>query len=169
GNAVSLTTTLNRGYGNRIVVPGAGFLLNNEMDDFSSKPNAPNLYGLIGRDANAIEPRKRMLSSMTPTIVMRDGKPVLITGSPGGSTIINTVLQVVLNVLDHGMSVDDAVASPRIHHQWLPDNIRYENGAMSEEVAAALRDMGHKGLTPTGFGIGDANSISIKEGVLTGT
>lgn len=168
GNAVALTTTLNRSYGNRIVVTGAGFLLNNEMDDFSSKPNTPNSYGLIGRDANAIEPRKRMLSSMTPTIVMKDGKPVLVTGSPGGSTIINTVLQVVLNVLDHGMSVEDAVASPRIHHQWLPDNVRYETGAMSDEVANALRAMGHKGLSGSGFGIGDANSIGIANGVLTG-
>jgi gamma-glutamyltranspeptidase/glutathione hydrolase len=168
GNAVSMTTTLNRSYGNRIVVPGAGFLLNNEMDDFSSKPNTPNSYGLIGRDANAIAPRKRMLSSMTPTIVMLDGKPVLVTGSPGGSTIINTVLQVVLNVIDHHMSVEDAVASPRIHHQWLPDTVRYETGAMSDEVANQLRAMGHKGLSGSGFGIGDANSIGIANGTLTG-
>jgi gamma-glutamyltranspeptidase/glutathione hydrolase len=169
GNAVSMTTTLNRSYGNRIVVPGAGFLLNNEMDDFSSKPNTPNSYGLIGRDANAIAPRKRMLSSMTPTIVMRDGKPVLVTGSPGGSTIINTVLQVVLNVLDHHMNVEAAVASPRIHHQWLPDTVRYETGAMTDEVANELRAMGHKGLSGSGFGIGDANSIGIDNGTFTGT
>lgn len=161
GNAVSMTTTLNRSFGNRIVVPGTGMLLNNEMDDFSSKPNTPNSYGLIGRDANEIQPHKRMLSSMAPTIVTRDGKPYLLTGSPGGSTIINTVLQVVLNVLDHGMPVEQAVASPRIHHQWLPDIVRYEIGAISDEVAAELRAMGHKGLTGSRFGIGDANTILI--------
>lgn len=168
GNAVAMTTTLNRNYGNRIVVPGAGFLLNNEMDDFSSKPNTPNSYGLIGRDANDIQPGKRMLSSMTPTIVMRDGKPVLLTGSPGGSTIINTVLQVVLNVIDHGMDAEAAVGSPRIHHQWMPDNVRYENGAISAETAEALRAMGHKGLTGGGFGIGDANTIMIDGDTLEG-
>ncbi len=168
GNAVALTTTLNRNYGNRIVVPGAGFLLNNEMDDFSSKPNTPNSYGLIGRDANEIQPGKRMLSSMAPTIITRDGKPVLLTGSPGGSTIINTVLQVVINVLDHKMDAEAAVASPRIHHQWMPDNVRYETGAMSEETASALRAMGHKGLVGGGFGIGDANTIRIDGEVLEG-
>src|SRR5690606_14763748 len=139
----------------------AGFLLNNEMDDFSSKPNTPNSYGLIGRDANEIQPGKRMLSSMTPTIVTRGGKPVLLTGSPGGATIINTVLQVVINVLDHGMNAEAAVASPRFHHQWMPNNVRYENGAISAETAEALREMGHKGLAGGGFGIGDANTIRI--------
>jgi gamma-glutamyltranspeptidase/glutathione hydrolase len=168
GNAVAMTTTLNRNYGNRIVVPGAGFLLNNEMDDFSSKPNTPNSYGLIGRDANEIQPGKRMLSSMAPTIITRDGKPVLLTGSPGGSTIINTVLQVVLNVLDHGMDAETAVASPRIHHQWMPDNVRYETGAMSDATAEALRAMGHKGLAGSGFGIGDANTIRIDGDTLEG-
>lgn len=168
GNAVALTTTLNRSYGNRIVVPGAGFLLNNEMDDFSSKPNAPNSYGLIGRDANDIQPGKRMLSSMTPTIVMKDGKVLLVTGSPGGATIINTVLQVVLNVLAHGMDVEAAVASPRIHHQWQPDVVRFENGAITPEALEELRTMGHKGLTGSGFGIGDANSVLLRDGTLTG-
>jgi gamma-glutamyltranspeptidase / glutathione hydrolase len=168
GNVVTVTTTLNREYGNRIVVPGTGFLLNNEMDDFSSKPNTPNSYGLIGRDANEIQPHKRMLSSMAPTIVTRDGKPVLLTGSPGGSTIINTVLQVLLNVLDHGMSAAQAVASPRLHHQWMPNNVRYENGALSDEVASALRSMGHQQLTGGRFGIGDANTISIDNGMLEG-
>ncbi len=168
GNAVAMTTTLNRNFGNRIVVPGAGFLLNNEMDDFSSKPNTPNSYGLIGRDANEIQPGKRMLSSMAPTIITRDGKPVLLTGSPGGSTIINTVLQVVINVLDHNMDAEAAVASPRIHHQWMPDNVRYETGAMSDETANALRAMGHKGLAGAGFGIGDANTIRVDNGVLEG-
>jgi len=168
GNAVSVTTTLNRSYGNKIVVPGAGFLLNNEMDDFSSKPDTPNSYGLIGRVANEIQPGKRMLSSMTPTIVTRDGTPVLLTGSPGGSTIINTVLQVVMNVVDHKMPVERAVSSPRIHHQWLPDVVRYETGAMSEAVEAELQAMGHKGLNGSPFPIGDANSIGYGNGLLEG-
>jgi len=168
GNAVSVTTTLNRSYGNKIVVPGAGFLLNNEMDDFSSKPDTPNSYGLIGRVANEIQPGKRMLSSMTPTIVTRDGTPVLLTGSPGGSTIINTVLQVVMNVVDHKMPVERAVSSPRIHHQWLPDVVRYETGAMSETVEAELQAMGHKGLDGSPFPIGDANSIGYGNGMLEG-
>ncbi len=168
GNAVAVTTTLNRSYGNKIVVPGAGFLLNNEMDDFSSKADIPNSYGLIGRIANEIQPGKRMLSSMTPTIVSRDGTPVLLTGSPGGSTIINTVLQVVINFIDHKMSVDRAVSSPRIHHQWLPDVVRYETGAMSEAVEAELQAMGHKGLIGSPFPIGDANSIGYGNGLLEG-
>lgn len=159
GMAVSLTTTLNFGYGNRIVVPGAGFLLNNEMDDFSAKPGAPNAYGLIGGEANRIEPGKRMLSSMSPTIVTRDDQPILVTGSPGGSTIINTVLQVVINVLDHDMPVEQAVASPRFHHQWKPDRITYEEDAFSDSVLQTLKDWGHRGLEPASFGIGDANSI----------
>jgi gamma-glutamyltranspeptidase / glutathione hydrolase len=163
GNTVAMTTTLNRTYGNRIVVPETGILLNNEMDDFSSKPNVPNSYGLIGRDANEIAPNKRMLSSMAPTIVTQDGKPVLITGSSGGSLIINTVLQVVLNVIDHGMNAEAAVASPRIHHQWMPDIIRYENGAFNEATTAELTAMGHKGLTGAGYGMGNANSIRISD------
>jgi len=168
GNAVAMTTTLNRSYGNRIVVPEVGILLNNEMDDFSSKPNSPNSYGLIGRDANEIQPGKRMLSSMTPTIVTQAGKPVLITGSPGGSVIINTVLQVVLNVIDHGMDAESAVSSPRIHHQWQPDNVRYETGAISDAVAAELTTMGHKGLTGSHFGMGNANSIKIDNAIIEG-
>ena len=123
GNAVAYTTTLNLGYGSKIVVTDAGFLLNNEMDDFSAKPNTPNAFGLLGGEANAIEPGKRMLSSMTPTIVLRDDEPFLVTGSPGGSTIITTVLQVVLNVLDHGMDLGEAVAAPRFHHQWQPNRV----------------------------------------------
>ena len=138
------------------------------MDDFSSKPNTPNSYGLIGRDANDIQPGKRMLSSMAPTIVTRDGKPVLLTGSPGGSTIINTVLQVVINALDHGMNAEAAVSSARIHHQWMPDNVVYETGAMSDSTAEALRTMGHKGVRSGGFGIGDANTIMIDGAVLEG-
>ena len=164
GNAVAYTTTLNLGYGAKIVVPGAGFLLNNEMDDFSSKPNTPNSFGLIGGEANAIEPGKRMLSSMSPTIVIQDGEPVLVTGSPGGSTIITTVLQVIVNVVDHGMNVGQAVAAPRFHHQWLPDRIRYEPGAMRTQTLATLRSMGHVGLQQTGR-IGDANSVMRVGGV----
>jgi len=168
GNAVSITTTLNRSYGNKIVVPGAGFLLNNEMDDFSSKPDTPNSYGLIGRVANEIQPGKRMLSSMTPTIISKDGKTLLLTGSPGGSTIINTVLQVVMNIIDHGMSLQNAVASPRIHHQWMPDMVRYEIGAFSDDVARELEAMGHTGLNGSRFPIGDANSIYAGEGFIDG-
>lgn len=169
GFAVAVTTTLNLGYGNRIVVPGAGFLLNNEMDDFSAKPNEPNAYGLLGDEANKIEPHKRMLSSMTPTIVTKDGTPVLVTGSPGGSTIINTVFQVMLNVIDHGMDIESAVASPRIHHQWQPDMIRYEPGAFVEGAEDELRGMGHTELSPMGYGLGDANSILIRDGIMHAT
>ncbi len=158
GNAVAYTTTLNLGYGSKIVVAGGGFLLNNEMDDFSSKPGAANAFGLIGGDANAIAPGKRMLSSMTPTVVLRDGEPVLVTGSPGGSTIITTVLQVVTNVVDHGMDVAAAVAAPRFHHQWLPDRIRYEPGAISNDALSELRAVGHVGLTESSRW-GDANSV----------
>lgn len=166
GISVAVTTTLNLGYGNRIVVPGAGFLLNNEMDDFSAKPNEPNAYGLLGDEANKIEPGKRMLSSMTPTIVTRDGEPVLVTGSPGGSTIINTVFQVILNVLDHEMNIEDAVASPRIHHQWQPDMIRVEPGALRDGAQEKLEAMGHIDLAPMGYGLGDANSILLQNGVM---
>ena len=107
---------------------GAGFLLNNEMDDFSAKPGVPNAYGLIGGEANRIEPGKRMLSSMSPTILRKDGRNVLVTGSPGGSRIITTTLQVIMNVVDHGLNIQSAVSAPRIHHQWLPDEIRIEQG-----------------------------------------
>ena len=158
GNAVAYTTTLNHGYGSKIVVDGAGFLLNNEMDDFSAKENTANTYGLIGRTANAIAPRKRMLSSMTPTIVLRDGEPLLVTGSPGGSTIITTVLQVVVNVIDHGMDLTAAVAAPRLHHQWQPNRIVFEKGALGPDVVARLADIGHINLAEIGFRIGDANS-----------
>ena len=159
GNAVAYTTTLNHGYGSKIVVDGAGFLLNNEMDDFSAKENTANTYGLIGRTANAIAPRKRMLSSMTPTIVLRDGEPLLVTGSPGGSTIITTVLQVVVNVVDHGMDLTAAVAAPRLHHQWQPNRIVFEKGALAPDAVARLADIGHVNLAEIGFRIGDANSV----------
>ncbi len=123
GNAVSNTYTLNLSYGNGLIAEGTGVLLHNELDDFAAKPGVPNAFGLVGATANAPAPRKRPLSSMTPTIVMKDGKPYLVTGSPGGSRIITTVLQIILNVLDHEMNVAEAVSAPRIHHQWLPDEV----------------------------------------------
>jgi len=168
GMAVAVTTTLNSGYGSKIIVGGAGFLLNNEMDDFSVKANTPNAYGLIGRLANEIQPKKRMLSSMTPTIVTKDGKVVLITGSPGGSTIITTVLQVVINTIDHGMSISDAVAMPRFHHQWKPNRILFETHGISPDTLALLGLKGHINLTPARFQIGDANSIATEGDWLLG-
>lgn len=143
GNCVSLTTTLNDEFGCRTLVTGAGFLLNNEMDDFSAKPGAANLYLLTGTEANAIAPGKRMLSSMTPTIVFRNRRPWLVVGSPGGPRIITTVLNVVLDVHEHGMSLQDAVAAPRFHHQWSPNVLWHEPGAFAPEVARALQAMGH--------------------------
>ncbi len=142
GNAVSNTYTINFGYGSGIVAAGTGILLNNEMDDFSSKPGVPNAYGLIGGAANAIQPGKRPLSSMTPTIVLKDGRAFLATGSPGGSRIITTTLQILLNVIDHGMNIAAATYAPRVHHQWLPDELRVERG-LSPDTLAALAAMGH--------------------------
>ncbi len=142
GNAVSVTTTINGWFGNGIVVDSAGFLLNNEMDDFSAKPNEPNMFGVTGGEANAIHPGKRMLSSMTPTIIAKNGKPYLIVGSPGGSTIITTVLQIVLNVVDHHMDLLQAVDAPRIHHQLWPDTLWYEKNGLSNPVLGGLRHRG---------------------------
>jgi len=144
GNAVSVTTTLNDSYGSKIVVAGAGFLLNNEMDDFSIKPGYPNMYGLIGGEANAIEGGKRMLSSMTPTIVEKNGKLFMVVGSPGGSTIITSVFQTIVNVVDKGMDMQKAVSFPRFHHQWLPDVISYEQNGFDSKVLQTLEKMGHK-------------------------
>lgn len=144
GNAVSITYTLNGLYGNGVTVPGAGFLLNNEMDDFTSKVGVPNDYGLIQGEANAIAPGKRPLSSMTPTVVLKDGKPFLVTGSPGGPTIINTVLEVITNVIDFDMTVTRAVDAPRFHHQWQPDTIRYEPYFTSGDTIALLAAKGHR-------------------------
>jgi len=143
GNAVSVTTTLNGSYGNYVVVDGAGFLLNNEMDDFSAKPGVPNMFGLVGSAANAITPQKRMLSSMTPTILEKDGKLFMVIGTPGGSTIITSVFQTILNVLDHGMSMQEAVSAKRVHSQWLPDEIRYEKDALSNKTVKQLQQKGH--------------------------
>ena len=161
GNAVACTTTLNLSFGSKIVVEGAGFLLNNEMDDFSARANTPNSYGLIGRVANSIEPGKRMLSSMTPTIVVdSEGRTRLVTGSPGGSTIITTVLQIVINVIDHGMDVSDAVGAPRFHHQWMPDRVVYEPWGISPDTLKILQSRGHTFVPlPWGRGIGDANTV----------
>lgn len=143
GNAVSVTTTLNSTFGNKIVVEGAGFILNNEMDDFSSKPGTPNQFGLLGGEANSIEPNKRMLSAMTPTIVLNsDNKPYIVIGSPGGSTIITTVMQVILNVLDFNMNIREAINSPRFHHQWKPERIDYEHLGLSSDVKNNLINKG---------------------------
>ena len=145
GNAASVTTTLNGGFGSGVTVTGAGFLLNNEMDDFTSAPGKPNMYGLVQGEANAIAPGKRMLSAMTPSIVLdRNGKLLLVVGTPGGPTIITTVAQVILNVLDQRMSLADAVAAPRIHHQALPDVLHYERDGLSEATVRALEMMGHR-------------------------
>ena len=156
GNAVSITTTLNGSFGSKIVVNGAGFLLNNEMDDFSSKPGTPNMYGLVGGKANSIQPGKRMLSSMTPTILEKDGKLFMVVGTPGGSTIITSVFQTILNVIEFDMDMQQAVAAKRFHHQWLPDNITAENNALTTEAKAILTKKGYKILDSGGIGRVDA-------------
>jgi gamma-glutamyltranspeptidase/glutathione hydrolase len=138
-----MTYTLNGGYGNGVTVPGLGFLLNNEMDDFAAKPGVPNLFGLIQGESNAIQPGKRPLSSMTPTILTKDGEFFLAVGAPGGSRIITAVLQVILNVVDFGMNVQDAVDAPRFHHQWMPDRLEFERG-ISPDTLALLAAKGHK-------------------------
>lgn len=165
GNAVSNTYTINFSYGSGIVVEGAGFLLNNEMDDFSAKPGVPNAYGLIGGEANKIEPNKRMLSSMSPTIVKNQGKNFLVTGSPGGSRIITTTLQVIMNVIDHGLNIQSAVAAPRIHHQWLPDELRIEEG-LSGDTIKILQEKGHQVKQKTSMGA--IQSIMVKDGIMYG-
>lgn len=142
GNAVAVTTTLNGGYGSRTVVGGAGFLLNNEMDDFSARPGSPNMFGAVGGKANAIEPGKRMLSSMAPTIVLNNNQPYLVVGTPGGTTIPTSVYQTILNIIDFNMSTDDAVNKPKFHHQWLPDRIDVEKG-FNEATRQALEKMGY--------------------------
>ena len=166
GNAVSVTTTINSGYGSGITVTGAGFILNNEMDDFSSKPGVPNMFGLIGNEANAVEPYKRPLSSMTPTIVLKNKKPFLILGTPGGSTIITTVFQNILNVVVHDMSIKKAVDAPRFHSQWLPDQTDYEKNSLSKKTITKLKKLGHK-LELRGY-IGEANGIMIDNDLYLG-
>lgn len=151
GNAAAVTYTLNLNFGSGIVVEGTGILLNNEMDDFSVKPGVPNAFGLVGGTANAIEAKKRPLSSMTPTIVMKNNKPWLVTGSPGGARIITTVLQSVVNTIDHEMNPAEAIITPRVHHQWLPDELRVEEG-ISPDTIKLLQDKGHKVVTKAPMG-----------------
>ncbi|NJC24863.1 gamma-glutamyltransferase [Neolewinella antarctica] len=158
GNAVSITTTLNGNYGSKVMVDGAGFFLNNEMDDFSAKPGVPNMFGLVGKEANAIAPGKRMLSSMTPTIIEKDGRLFMVLGAPGGSTIITAVLQTFLNVAEFDMTLPDAVAAPRFHHQWLPDQILYEPNTFSPEVKKQLQAMGH--------GLKEVNAMAVIKALL---
>ena len=166
GNMVATTTTLNFSFGSAISVPGAGFLLNNEMDDFVSKPGVPNAYGLLGGEANAIESGKRPLSSMTPTLVLADGKPWFATGSPGGSRIITTVLQMIVNMIDHGMNLAEATLAPRMHHQWYPDVLQLESG-ISPDTVKLLREKGHD-IRDSRYTMGSLQSVSVKNGVFRG-
>ncbi len=165
GMAVANTYTLNFSYGTGLVAAGTGILLNNEMDDFSAKPGVPNAYGLIGGETNAVAPGKRPLSSMSPTIVLKDGAPMLVTGSPGGSRIITTTLQIILNVIDHDMGIAEATIAPRIHHQWLPDELRIETG-ISPDTIARLAGKGHRVVTRQVMG--STQSIMIEGGRLYG-
>ena len=161
GNAVSVTTTLNTGYGSKVLVKGAGFFLNNEMDDFSSKPGIPNVYGLMGSKANAIASEKRMLSSMTPTIVEKDGKLKMVVGTPGGSTIITSVLQNIINVVDYKMGMQESVNQPRFHHQWLPDVIRMEPNGFNDYTKEKLTSLGYKILERNSLIIGRVDAILV--------
>jgi gamma-glutamyltranspeptidase/glutathione hydrolase len=165
GNAVSNTYTMNYSYGVGLIAEGTGVLLNNELDDFTAAPGASNAYGLVGFEANLPGPRKRPLSSMSPTIVMKDGKAVLVTGSPGGSRIISAVLQIIVDVLDYDMDVAAAVAAPRLHHQWLPDEVRIERG-FADDTLAGLRAKGHRVIEPLGYS--SANSIAVTANGLLG-
>jgi gamma-glutamyltranspeptidase/glutathione hydrolase len=167
-NAVSLTYTLEAGYGSKIVVPGAGFLLNNEMGDFNAGPGLTDATGLIGTEPNLAAPGKRMLSSMTPTIVSRDGRLVMVTGSPGGRTIIATVLHTILNVIDHGMNAQEAVDAARFYHQWLPDTVYYERHGISPDTLAILRARGHRTEAIGVQGIAEVIVVEPKTGKLAG-
>ncbi len=161
GNAVSVTTTLNTGYGSKVVVKGAGFFLNNEMDDFSTKPGVPNVYGLVGSKANAIVSEKRMLSSMTPTIVEKNGTLKMVVGTPGGSTIITSVLQNILNVIEYDMGMQESVNQPRFHHQWLPDVIRMEPNGFDEQIKTKLATLGYQILEQNSLIIGRVDAILV--------
>jgi len=161
GNAVSVTTTLNLNYGSKIVVEGAGFFLNNEMDDFSAKPGVPNQFGLVGETANAVEAEKRMLSSMTPTIIEKDDQLFMVVGTPGGSTIITSVLQTFLNVVEFEMSIEAAVNAKRFHHQWLPDQITVEENGFDSKTINELKNLGHK--IETRSAIGKVEAILVGE------
>ena len=167
GNAISITTTINGAYGSKVVVEGAGFLLNNEMDDFSVKPGYPNMFGLIGGEANAIEPNKRMLSSMTPTIIEKDNDLYMVLGTPGGSTIITSVFQTILNVIDYGMGMQEAVDSKKFHHQWLPDVLVVEEKTLSDELNKELTSIGHKVVNRSSLGRMDCILIN-EDGSLDG-
>ena len=159
GNAVAATTTLNGTFGNSIVVDSAGFLMNNQMDDFSIKPGVPNMYGLVGGEVNSVQPGKRMLSSMTPVIIEKDGKLFMVAGSPGGSTIPTSVLQVIINVIDYGMNIRQAVDTGRFHHQWYPDYISFERNSLDSNTVMKLQRMGHELRERNG--IGRVNAIMI--------
>ena len=161
GNAVSVTTTVNSEYGSKLYVNDLGFFLNNEMDDFSAKPGEPNVYGLVGGHANAIAPQKRMLSSMTPTIVEKEGKLFMVVGTPGGSTIITSVAQTILNVYEFDMNMQEAVDAPRFHHQWLPDNIRYESERFPKELIEDLKQKGYPENTESDPIIGKVDAILV--------
>jgi gamma-glutamyltranspeptidase/glutathione hydrolase len=167
GNAVAVTYTLNGGYGSGVTVPGLGFLLNNEMDDFAAKPGSPNMFGLVQGEANAIQPNKRPLSSMVPTIILRDGKLFMLAGSPGGSRIPSAVLQVILNVIDFGMNAQDAVDAPRLHHQWQPDTLYLERG-ISPDTVALLKARGYHVEQSADMSIGRVEAIVNVGGWLQG-
>jgi len=163
GNAVAVTTTLNGGYGSKVFVEELGVFMNNEMDDFSSKPGVPNMFGLVGNEANAIAPKKRMLSSMTPTIVEKDGKLYLVVGSPGGSTIITSVFQTILNVYEHNLPIQDAVNAARFHHQWLPDFITFEPNQFEPSLLKNLNDLGYAGEEKKSRIIGKVDAILVDD------
>jgi gamma-glutamyltranspeptidase/glutathione hydrolase len=165
GNAVAVTYTLNNSFGNGITVPGLGFLLNDEMDDFSAKPGVPNMFGLVGSEANAIEPGKRPLSSMTPTILTKDNHLFMAVGAPGGSRITTGVMEVILDVIDFKMNAQAAVDLPRFHMQWKPDTLYLQNG-IPESTAQALERMGYR-VEPTG-GVARVEAIVVRDGVLEG-
>ena len=156
GNAVSVTYTINDSFGAKVIAGNTGFFLNDEMDDFTAKPGVPNVFGLVQGTANAVAPGKRPLSSMTPTIVLKDGKPILVLGTPGGSRIITTVLEVIVNFIDHGMRLQEAVDAPRLHHQWLPDTIGAEPFALSADTVKNLTAMGYQIVPLEPWGSGNA-------------
>ena len=163
GNAVAVSTTLNGGYGSKVFVEELGVFMNNEMDDFSSKPGVPNMFGLVGNEVNAIEPKKRMLSSMTPTIVEKDGKLYLVVGSPGGSTIITSVFQTILNVYEHNLPIQDAVNAARFHHQWLPDFITFEPNQFDSSLLKSLNELGYAGEEKKSRIIGKVDAIFVDD------
>jgi gamma-glutamyltranspeptidase/glutathione hydrolase len=163
GNAVAVTTTLNDSFGSRVTAEGLGFLLNDEMDDFASKQGVPNVYGLIQGPANAIAPGKRPLSAMTPTMVLKDGKLFLILGSPGGPTIISTVANILIGVVDYGLDIQEAVNAPRFHHQWLPDEIRAED-RLSPDTIQLLQAKGHHIKKEHSWGDGECIEVDPKTG-----